>query len=132
MWEQSHRPYTIVETSQPHEWSNDVAQKVQTLYVDDIDGSDAAGTVHFGLDGTEYEIDLNSAHGEALRNVLRTYIDHGRKSGGARRATRSRRNTGTIDTTTVRAWAKEQGIDIKERGRVPANIVEQYQAAIAR
>lgn len=107
-----------------------MAQKVQTLYIDDIDGSEAEGTVRFNLDGTDYEIDLNAAHSESLRSSLQTYIAHARKVGGTRRVAQSgRRGTSAIDTTAVRAWAKEQGIDIKERGRVPANVVEQYRAA---
>jgi hypothetical protein len=47
-----------------------MAQKVQTLFVDDLDGSEAEGTVRFGLDGTEYEIDLNAQHGRQLRDAL--------------------------------------------------------------
>jgi hypothetical protein len=109
-----------------------VAQKVQTVYIDDIDGGEASGTVRFGLDGTDYEIDLSTRHSEALHKSLLTYIEHARKVGGAsRRASRGRRNSASgIDTTAVRSWAREQGIDIKERGRVPANIVEQYRAAV--
>ena len=106
-----------------------MAQKVQTLYIDDIDGSEAAGTVRFGLDGTDYEIDLNPAHTDELHAALRTYIDHARKVGGtSRRAPRGRRSASAIDTTAVRTWAREQGIDIKDRGRVPADIVTRYQA----
>jgi hypothetical protein len=106
-----------------------VAQKVQTLYVDDIDGSEAEGTVRFALDGTDYEIDLSAAHSQALRNSLQTFIAHARKVGGARRTTRGRRSTTATDTTAVRAWARGQGIDIKERGRVPADVVARYREA---
>jgi len=107
-----------------------VAQKVQTLYIDDIDGSEAAGTVRFALDGTDYEIDLNAEHTDELHTALRTYIDHARKVGGtSRRAPRGRRAGSAIDTTAVRAWAREQGVDIKDRGRVPADVVAKYQAA---
>ena len=110
-----------------------MAQKVQTLYIDDIDGSEAGGTVRFGLDGTDYEIDLNAAHTDELHVALGTYIDHARKVGGtSRRAPRSRRSASAIDTTAVRTWAREQGIDIKDRGRVPADIVTRYQAATGR
>jgi hypothetical protein len=108
-----------------------MAQKIQTLFVDDIDGGEAAGTVRFGLDGTDYEIDLSTAHADALRKALERYVAHARKaSGTARRASRGRRGNAASDTTAVRAWAKGQGIEIKERGRVPANIVEKYQAAV--
>ena len=110
-----------------------MAQKVQTLYIDDIDGSEAAGTVRFGLDGTDYEIDLSAGHANELHTALRTYIHHARKVGGAsRRAPRGRRAVSAIDTTAVRSWAREQGIDIKDRGRVPADIVAKYEAATGR
>src|SRR6266487_6859632 len=106
-----------------------MAQKIQTLFIDDIDGSEAEGTIRFGLDGTEYEIDLNSEHSAQLRQALQRYTAHARKVGGpSRRGARapSRRSASAIDTTAVRAWAKDQGIEIKERGRVPARVVEQY------
>lgn len=106
-----------------------MAQKVQTLYIDDIDGSEAEGTVRFGLDGTGYEIDLSAAHREELHNALEPFIAHARKVGGTRRAARGRRGASAIDTRKVREWAKERGIEIKERGRVPANVVAQYREA---
>ena len=109
-----------------------MAQKVQTLFIDDIDGGAAEGTVRFGLDGTDYEIDLSDEHNDELHKALERYITHGRKVGGAaRRSARSggRRGTSGIDTTAVRTWAREQGIDIKERGRVPADVVAKYQVA---
>jgi Lsr2 len=109
-----------------------VAQKVQTIYIDDIDGGEAAGTVRFGLDGVGYEIDLSAEHTKELHTALGKYIGHARKVGGAsRRAPRSRAAS-AIDTTSVRTWAREQGIDIKDRGRVPADIVAKYQAATGR
>jgi hypothetical protein len=113
------------------EWSSSVAQRIETLFVDDIDGSEAEGTVRFGLDGTEYEIDLSVAHSEELHRALAPYAAHARKVGGTRRGTRgARRNPGAVDTHKVREWAREQGIEIKERGRVPANVVEKYRDAV--
>jgi len=106
-----------------------MAQKIQTLFIDDIDGGAAEGTVRFGLDGTEYEIDLNAKHAAQLRTVLANYVAHGRKARGTRRAVRGRR-AGAVDTAKVREWARGQGLDIKERGRVPASVVEKYQAAV--
>jgi nucleoid-associated protein Lsr2 len=110
-----------------------MAQKIQTLFIDDIDGGAAEGTVRFGLDGTEYEIDLSASHAEELRKVLSDYAAHGRKAGGTtRRVPRGRRaNNGAVDTAKVREWAKGNGYDIKERGRVPANVVEKYKAAVS-
>jgi Lsr2 len=109
-----------------------MAQKVQTFFVDDIDGGEAAGTVRFGLDGTDYEIDLSTAHAEALRKALEEYIVAGRKvSGPARRGRGSSRRaaSGGPNSSDVREWAKTQGIEVKDRGRVPAELVVKFQAA---
>jgi Lsr2 len=109
-----------------------MAQQIQTLFIDDIDGGAAEGTVRFGLDGTEYEIDLNAKHAEELRKVLADYAAHARKVGGTtRRAPRGHRTgADAIDTAKVREWAKESGYDIRDRGRVPATVVEKYKAAV--
>ena len=108
-----------------------MAQKIQTLFIDDIDGGEAEGTVRFALDGNEFEIDLNSKHSNELRSTLVEYISHARKVGGASRRAGARgvRKPASVDTGVIRAWARQQGIDIKERGRVPASVVEQYRAA---
>jgi hypothetical protein len=110
-----------------------VAQKIQTLFIDDIDGSPAEGTVRFALDGTEYEIDLNANHAEALRNALARYVEAARRpAGAARRPARSGRKSPSIsglNTTEVREWAKAQGIEVKDRGRVPAELVVRFRAA---
>ena len=109
-----------------------MAQKIQTLFIDDIDGSEAEGTVRFALDGAEYEIDLNAKHADALRKSLSKYIDAARRSTGtARRPARGgRRASATgVNTTEVREWAKAQGIEVKDRGRVPAELVVRFRAA---
>lgn len=108
-----------------------MAQKVQTLFIDDIDGGEAERTVRFSLDGTEYEIDLSTKHNDELRAALGAYVTHARKVAGAvRRAPgRGGRKPSSVDTVAVRAWARENGYDIKDRGRVPADLVAKYQAA---
>jgi hypothetical protein len=108
-----------------------MAQKVQTLFIDDIDGGDAEGTVRFALDGTEYEIDLSAKHYEELRSALGKYVTHARKaSGTARRASRAGRGARPgLNTTEIRNWARNNGYDIKDRGRVPGDLVAKYQAA---
>ncbi len=107
-----------------------MAQRIQTLLIDDLDGGEADGTVRFGLDGTEYEIDLSAAHIDELRNALGKYLAHARRTGGtARNAARARRGSAPVDTAKVREWARGQGIEVKDRGRVPAGIVEQYKSA---
>jgi hypothetical protein len=111
-----------------------VAQKIQTLFIDDIDGGEAEGTVRFALDGAEYEIDLSSKHSEELRSALGKYVSHARKIGGAAprrggRAAGRAKGASTLNTTEIRNWARENGYDIKDRGRVPADLVAKYQAA---
>ena len=116
-----------------NEWNGvHVAQKIQTLFIDDIDGSEAEGTVRFALDGAEYEIDLNAKHAEELRKTLSRYVEAARRSSGtARRPARSGRRTAAsgLNTTEVREWAKAQGIEVKDRGRVPAELVVRFRAA---
>jgi hypothetical protein len=109
-----------------------MAQKIQTLFVDDLDGTEAEGTVHFGLDGTQYEIDLSPAHAKELRVTLARYTEAARKiTGPARRPARNGRTAAANghSTTQVRDWAKAQGIEIKDRGRVPAGVLVKFQAA---
>ena len=109
-----------------------MAQKIQTLFIDDLDGSEAEGTVRFGLDGTEYEIDLNAEHAQALRDALARYVHVARRAGGgARRPARGGRRAPAsgVDSTEVRDWAKAQGIEVKDRGRVPAELVVKFKAA---
>jgi len=109
-----------------------MAQKIQTLFIDDIDGSAAEGTVRFGLDGTEYEIDLNTKHAQELRDALARYVNAARRAGGgARRPARGGRrgSAGGANSTEVREWAKAQGMEVKDRGRVPAELVVKFKEA---
>ena len=113
-----------------------MAQKIQTLFIDDLDGSEADGTVRFGLDGTDYEIDLNTEHAQALREALEPYVSVARRpgGGGARKSARGARKASASEpnTTEVREWAKSQGIEVKDRGRVPAELVVKFKAASAK
>lgn len=112
-----------------------MAQKVNIILVDDIDESEASETVTFGLDGVTYEIDLNADHANDLREALAVYIGHGRKVGGRRNA--GRRSTGRRTSTgdsgasagEIREWARENGWEVSERGRVPTEVREAYAAA---
>jgi hypothetical protein len=109
-----------------------MAQKIQILFIDDLDGTQAEGTVRFALDGAHYEIDLNTVHAKELRTTLARYTEAGRKVTGTTR--RPARNTGKaaadgLSTTEIRDWAKANDVDIKERGRVPADVIAQFRAA---
>jgi Lsr2 len=111
-----------------------VAQKVQILFIDDIDGSAADGTVRFGLDGTDYQIDLNAGHAQELRDALARYVSSARRAGSnARRPARTSRKAPAngVNPNEVREWARAQGIEVKDRGRVPADLVVKFQAATA-
>ena len=112
-----------------------MAQRVNVVLVDDIDGSDAAETVSFGLDGAQYEIDLSAANADKLREVLSVYVGHGRRAGGRKRgaskaaANGSRRGAAGPSAAEIRAWARDNGWNVPERGRVSAEVREAYAAA---
>ena len=111
-----------------------MARKIQTLFIDDLDGGEADSTVRFGLDGADYEIDLSTEHARALRDALERYVTAARRAGGARRPTRSgtKAPAAGLNSTEVREWAKAQGLEIRDRGRVPAEVVTRFRAATGR
>lgn len=103
-----------------------MAQKVNIVLVDDLDGSEASETVTFGVDGSTYEIDLNDKHAKELRNALSGYVGHARKVTGSRR----RRSSGSsTDAKAVREWARSNGYEISDRGRVSTEVQQAYAAA---
>jgi Lsr2 len=105
-----------------------VAQQMQVLFVDDIDGSEATGTVRFGIGGAEYEIDLSQAHADELAAAVGPYVAAARKATGPRQPARAARPA-RHDQSEVRAWAREQGLKVSGRGRIPADVLAQYEAA---
>jgi hypothetical protein len=108
-----------------------MAQKVQVILVDDVDGGDAEESVSFGLDGVSYEIDLSAENAEALREALAQWIGHARRVGGRSRAARSAAKPAKVKTDLgeVRAWARQSGYTVSDRGRVSAEIMEAYENA---
>ncbi|NAZ80769.1 Lsr2 family protein [Kineococcus sp. R8] len=115
-----------------------MAQKVQVILMDDIDGSDADETLSFSLDGVNYEIDLSSEHATALREAFATWVGHARRvgarTGGRRAAAKAPRAAASSgeparDTGAVRAWAKENGFTVSDRGRISAEVVQAYDDA---
>ncbi len=106
-----------------------MAQKVQVLLIDDLDGSSADETVSFGLDGRTYEIDLSKKNADKLRKVLEPYVENARRArpSGRKRATLA---AGSRQRSAeIRRWAKSVGIEVSDRGRIPANVIEKYEAA---
>ena len=99
-----------------------MAQKVNIVLVDDIDGSEATETVVFGLDGTSYEIDLNDEHAAALREAVAAYVGHGRRvAGSAKRGRKAAASsdTGGIISTTVDG----QSVTFENFGQLQARIL---------
>jgi hypothetical protein len=108
-----------------------MAQKVHIVLEDDIDGGEATQTVTFALDGTHYEIDLNDANADKLREALATYVGHGRKvtGGQARRGRRQAASSGGVSAKEVRDWARANGYTVPDRGRIPADVRQAFDAA---
>lgn len=110
-----------------------MAQKVQVILIDDLDGGEATETVRFGLDQFTYDIDLSDAHAKELREALDVYVSKARKAGNASRAGGRRTSSPTRSSSTrlakIREWAKANGYSIGDRGRVSKDIVEAYEAA---
>jgi hypothetical protein len=111
---------------------NPVAQRVEILLTDDLDGTDLpAGrgeTVTFALDGSSYEIDLGTKNAAALRKALAVYIDAARPIRN-KRGKKVTRSTVGADARTVKEWARANGYEVSDRGRVPGDIRQAFDAA---
>lgn len=107
-----------------------MAQRVHIVLEDDLDGSAADETVTFGLDGASYEIDLSKKNAAKLRDALAGYVGAARRTTGrsARRAGRGRGSSGA-SASDVREWARSNGYEVSDRGRVPADVRAAYNAA---
>jgi Lsr2 len=106
-----------------------MAQRVTIKLEDDLQGGPADETVKFGLGGSDYEIDLSTKNASAFRQRIAPYIEHARKAAGGPRRRTSRATAGRERSGDIRSWAKERGIHVSERGRIPASVVEQYESA---
>ncbi|HEY2791941.1 MAG TPA: Lsr2 family protein [Micromonosporaceae bacterium] len=108
-----------------------MARTVRVHLLDDLDGSTADETVKFALDGTPFEIDLSAEHCEQFRKALAKYIVAGRRaSHGIVTGGRSPRGAGASSRArnqAIREWARGEGYDINDRGRIPAGMIEQYE-----
>jgi hypothetical protein len=109
---------------------------IKTVLIDDFDGTPLTGvsTTTFALGGVQYEIDLGPENAQKLRDALEPFIKAGRRvGGGAKAAPRSRgagrHSNGSNDVSAIRVWAKEHGYALGDRGRIPAEIVNAYEAA---
>ncbi|MFF3453236.1 Lsr2 family protein [Streptomyces sp. NPDC002730] len=113
-----------------------MAQKVQVLLIDDLEGGNADETVTFGLDGKVFEIDLKEANADKLRELLEPYAKAGRRTGGKAAAGTRGRTGGKAaqdgpSADEMRKWAAANGYEVSTRGRVPQSVREAYAAAHA-
>ncbi len=116
-----------------------MAKQIIHKLVDDLDGGDADETVKFSLDGVQYEIDLSTKNATKLRELFAPYVAAGTRVGRGGvvvggRAARGR-GSATADreqNRAIRAWAKKEGKDISDRGRIPQEIVDEYHAKAGR
>ncbi|RZT87494.1 Lsr2 protein [Pseudonocardia sediminis] len=110
-----------------------MARVATVSLVDDLDGGEAAETVTFGLDGRQHAIDLSESNAAKLRDLLAPYIAAARKTGGPGRGnpTSRRSPTDRAGNRDLREWARAAGIEIGDRGRIPNDIQEAYQAGNA-
>jgi hypothetical protein len=111
-----------------------MAKRVVTTVelTDDLDGGKADRTVSFSFDGTNYEIDLSRKNAAALQKVLKPYVENARRARSTSRRARSGaavRRGGRTDVGRVREWARSNGYDVSERGRIPAAVLDAYDAA---
>src|SRR5216683_2641874 len=109
-----------------------MATKITVVLEDDLDGGPAKETVRFGLGGAQYEIDLSKKHARAFRKHLAPYVEHARKAGPGQRRRPARTTASRQRSADIRAWAKARGLLVSDRGRIPASVVDQYQAATKR
>jgi hypothetical protein len=111
-----------------------VAQKVETRLVDDLDGSEAVETVRFALEGRQYEIDLSEDNATRLRESLAAFVSSARRAGGSRparsTATATRRSSSADREhgAAVREWARANGFEVSDRGRIAADVLKAYEA----
>ena len=106
-----------------------MATRIAVALEDDLDGGPAAETVRFAIGGSEYEIDLSKKNAQKFRKGLAPFIEHARKAGRGQRHRSARTSAAREQSGDIRAWAKAKGIPVSDRGRIPASVVGQYQAA---
>lgn len=106
-----------------------MAQRVVIQKIDDIDGSEATETVRFGLENHTFEIDLNGANAQNLRDALQPYLTAARRVSSAKAPRTSPSPATGVDNKTVRRWAEANGVAVNPRGRIREDVLRQYEAA---
>ncbi|TCM44856.1 Lsr2 family protein [Kribbella sp. VKM Ac-2568] len=109
-----------------------MVQRTEVLLTDDLEGTTISagrgGTITFALDGKTYEIDLNTKNSKALRKILAPYVEAARPVRTSR-GVKVRRTQVGADVRTIKEWARANGYEVNDRGRVPNHIREAFEAA---
>jgi hypothetical protein len=106
-----------------------MARTTVTQITDDLDGSKDAQEVSFAFDGTQYTIDLSKKNRAAFEKALQPYIEAGAKTSKRTSSSSRRSSSSRKDYSAIRTWAKSQGLEVSDRGRLPRSVVELYEAA---
>jgi nucleoid-associated protein Lsr2 len=112
-----------------------MATQTTTRLIDDLDGSEAQHTVTFALEGRAYEVDLSKKNVAAFEKAMKPYLAVARSARSASSpASRRGRSTGTAarsrrNLQAIREWARANGHEVSDRGRVSASVIEAYEAA---
>jgi hypothetical protein len=122
-------------TDQNVEWSvlargAEMARRTIVMLEDDLDGGPADETLRFGIDGSEYEIDLNDKNAARFHKVLAPFVERARRAGRVPRRAVRRTAASRRRSHDMRMWARRQGIELSERGRIPSYVAERYEAAM--
>ena len=111
-----------------------MAQRTQIVLIDDLDGTEIkdgeAQSITFSWSGVDYSIDLGKANADKFEKAIGPYLEKAQRVGGRKsRSSRPSTSGGQVDTKAVRAWAASNGIQLSNRGRVPADVIEKYKLA---
>jgi len=108
-----------------------MAQRTQIVLIDDLDGTEIkdgeAQSIAFSWSGVDYSIDLSKANADKFEKAIEPYLEKAQRVGG--RKGRPSSSQSEVDTKAVRAWAASNGIEVSNRGRLPADVIEKYRAA---
>jgi hypothetical protein len=107
-----------------------MARKQIVELTDDIDGSPATQTLHFAVEGVEYEIDVSEKNAKKFHSAIAPYVANGRRVSARSRVSGRKRSASGVDARAVREWASQRGIHVNARGRVPGPLVDSYLASV--
>lgn len=110
-----------------------MAQKTIVELIDDLDGGTADESIRFGLDGVEYAVDLSEGNAQRLREALEPFVAHARRASGRKQRSTARpavKSSGDREQNqAIREWARQEGHEVSDRGRIPQSLIVRFQEA---